>query len=108
MLCLTGCIQVEKVIKLNLDGSGTIEEMVLFPKAALATLQQMAGANGKPVDVFDECLELLGVHFDPARETTRLAQGLNEPWVGLTRFLHDPDRDLSGIGRQRLPRDRRC
>jgi hypothetical protein len=52
---LTGCLQVERVVKLKPDGSGTIEETVLIPKAALATLQQMGGgAKGKSLDIFDE------------------------------------------------------
>jgi hypothetical protein len=54
VFCLTGCLQVEKVVKLNADGSGTIEETLIVPKTALATLQQMAGAGGKPFDLFDE------------------------------------------------------
>ena len=52
---LTGCLQVEEIVKLKADGSGTIEETVLIPKAALATMRQMAGnAGGKPLDLFDE------------------------------------------------------
>lgn len=41
-LGLTGCLQVEKVVKLQPDGSGTIEETVMMSKQALAELQQMA------------------------------------------------------------------
>ncbi|HEY3897341.1 MAG TPA: hypothetical protein VGM54_01940 [Chthoniobacter sp.] len=51
---LTGCIQVEEIVKLKPDGSGTIEETVLIPKAALAMMRQMAGNGGKPLDLFDE------------------------------------------------------
>jgi hypothetical protein len=55
MFLLSGCIQVERIVKLKPDGTGTIEETVLIPKAALATLQQMAGgAGGKQMDLFDE------------------------------------------------------
>jgi hypothetical protein len=61
MLCLTGCLQVEKVVKLKPDGSGTVEETVILSKAALASLQQMAAgfggdkaANNKIPDMFDE------------------------------------------------------
>ena len=39
LACLTGCLQVEKVVKLKPDGSGTIEETLLIPKTALATMQ---------------------------------------------------------------------
>lgn len=52
--CLTGCLQIEKIVKLNADGSGTIEETLLIPQTALATLQQMTGAGGKPLELFDE------------------------------------------------------
>jgi len=54
LLWLTGCIQVEKVVKLKPDGTGTIEETLLIPKAALATMQQMTGGGGKPLELFDE------------------------------------------------------
>ena len=60
MLCLSGCMQVEKVVKLKPDGSGTIEETVILSKTALASLQQMAAglggnkAGGKTPDFFDE------------------------------------------------------
>jgi hypothetical protein len=61
MLSLTGCLQVEKVVKLQPDGSGTIEETVILTKAALAGLQQMAagfggdkGGAGKIPEMFDE------------------------------------------------------
>jgi hypothetical protein len=46
MLGLTGCLQVEKIVKLNADGSGTIEETVVLTKSALAGLQQMAAGFG--------------------------------------------------------------
>ena len=61
MACLTGCLQVEQVVKLNPDGSGTIEETVVLSKAALASMQQMAAGFGgdkaggaKAPDIFNE------------------------------------------------------
>ncbi len=45
VLGLTGCLQVEKVVKLQPDGSGTIEETVVLSKSALAGLEQMAGGG---------------------------------------------------------------
>ena len=54
VFCFTGCLQMEKIVKLNPDGSGTVVETLIIPKTALATLQQMAGAGGKPLDIFDE------------------------------------------------------
>ncbi|EDY16169.1 hypothetical protein CfE428DRAFT_6273 [Chthoniobacter flavus Ellin428] len=50
---LAGCFQMERVIKLKPDGSGTIEETMMIPKAALADFQKFAPGN-KPPDVFDE------------------------------------------------------
>jgi len=61
MLGLTGCLQVEKVIKLQADGSGTIEETVILTKSALAGIQQMTagfgggkGGDGKAPDLFGD------------------------------------------------------
>jgi len=47
--CLTfvGCFQSSTLLKINADGSGTIEETMLMTQAALAQFQQMAGAFGK-------------------------------------------------------------
>jgi hypothetical protein len=51
ILALTGCFQVETVIKVNRDGSGTVEESILMSKKALAQLtglmQEFAGQDGK-------------------------------------------------------------
>ncbi|MEP6669063.1 MAG: hypothetical protein ABJF10_07925 [Chthoniobacter sp.] len=61
LLGLTGCLQVEKVVKLQTDGSGTIEETVVLTQSALTGLQQMTaglggdkGGGGKMPDLFDE------------------------------------------------------
>jgi hypothetical protein len=61
LLGLTGCLQLEQIVKLKPDGSGTIEETVVLSKAALASMQQMAaglggGKDGGPKipDLFDE------------------------------------------------------
>src|SRR3954447_6374417 len=43
---LTGCLQMEQVVKLKADGSGTIEETVVLSKAGLAAMEQMVGALG--------------------------------------------------------------
>ncbi len=45
-LGLSGCLQVEKVVRLQPDGSGTIEETVIVGKQALAQLEQMAAGFG--------------------------------------------------------------
>src|SRR5258707_5598699 len=61
VVCLTGCLQMEQVVKLKPDGSGSIEETVILTKAALASMQQMAagfggdkGGGGKVPDIFNE------------------------------------------------------
>ena len=53
LLCLSGCLQFEKVVKLKPDGSGTIEETLMIPNAAVASLQRMASAGGE-LEIFDE------------------------------------------------------
>ena len=45
-LGLTGCLQIEKVVKLKPDGSGTIEETVVMSKASIAQMEQMAAGFG--------------------------------------------------------------
>lgn len=53
-----GCFQSTALIKVNADGSGTIEHQTLMTAAALAQLRQLAGlfggSSGKPVDPFSE------------------------------------------------------
>ena len=46
MFGLTGCLQMEQVVKLKPDGSGTVEETVVLSKAALATMEQMVSGLG--------------------------------------------------------------
>lgn len=63
MFGLTGCLQMEQVVKLKPDGSGTVEETVVLSKAGLAAMEQMVGslagdnkkegASAMP-DLFDE------------------------------------------------------
>jgi len=61
LLGFSGCLQVEKTVKLNPDGSGTIEETVILSKTALVSMQQMAAGFGgdkagvaKVPEIFDE------------------------------------------------------
>ena len=46
-LAFAGCFQSSTLLKINGDGSGTIEETMLMTEAALAQFKQMAGAFGK-------------------------------------------------------------
>lgn len=60
MLGLTGCLQIEKTVKLKPDGSGTVEETLVMSKATLAQMQQMMASFGgdkataKPPELMDE------------------------------------------------------
>jgi hypothetical protein len=47
-VCLSGCLQIEKIVKLKRDGSGTVEETLLMSKETVAKLKESA-ANLKPV-----------------------------------------------------------
>ncbi len=53
-----GCLQSMSLVKVNADGSGTIENQTVVTAAALAQMQQLAGVlggnNGRPVDPFSE------------------------------------------------------
>lgn len=61
MFLFSGCLQIEKVVKLKPDGSGTVEETLIMTKSAIDGLKQMAagfggdkGADAKPFDLYDE------------------------------------------------------
>ncbi len=45
-LGLSGCLQIEKIVKLRPDGSGTIEETVMMSKATVAQMEGMAAGFG--------------------------------------------------------------
>ncbi len=45
-LGLTGCLQIEKIVKLKADGSGTVEETMVMGKEVVAQMQQMAAGFG--------------------------------------------------------------
>ena len=55
---LSGCLQSTTLVKVNADGSGTVETQALMTTAALAQVRQLAGAFGgtdaKPFDPFSE------------------------------------------------------
>lgn len=46
MFGFTGCLQMEQIVKLKSDGSGTVEETVVISKAGLAMMEQMVNAIG--------------------------------------------------------------
>jgi hypothetical protein len=61
MFLFSGCLQIEKVVKLKPDGSGTVEETLVMTKSAIESIKQMAagfggdkGGGAKPFDLFDE------------------------------------------------------
>jgi len=45
-LCLTGCLQIESLVKVKPDGSGTIEEKFTMGGAVAAQMKSMAAAFG--------------------------------------------------------------
>ena len=46
VVCLSGCLQIEKIVKLNADGSGTLEETLVMSKETAAKLKEMAASFG--------------------------------------------------------------
>ena len=69
LFCLTGCLQIEKVVKVNADGSGTVEETLMLSKASLAQMKQMTGGLG-------------GQNADPAKEFKLLDEAKLKGEVG--------------------------
>src|SRR5205814_4421381 len=57
-LFLVGCFQSTALVKVNADGSGTLEHRTTMTGAAAAQLRQLAGmfgqAGDKPIDPFSE------------------------------------------------------
>jgi hypothetical protein len=74
ILALTGCFQVETVIKVNRDGSGTVEESMLMSKKAIAQLtglmQDFAGQDGKKPKEKPPVFDL----YDPPQLKARAAR----------------------------------
>jgi hypothetical protein len=60
-LTSSACFQMTTVLKVNGDGSGTIEHRMVYSKAALAQLRQFAALGGR------------GQSADPASETITLS-----------------------------------
>jgi hypothetical protein len=55
-IVFAGCFQSNVLVKVNADGSGSIETQTLLTSAAVAQVQQLSGAfgGGKPVELFSE------------------------------------------------------
>lgn len=82
--CLSGCLQVDSLITVKPDGSGTVTQTVMMSKAAVEQIKSMAGGLGgdkdaaaKPFDLMDEAklkaaAEKMGegVTFDSAKKVT--------------------------------------
>src|SRR5712692_6901981 len=56
-LTLGGCFQSTTLVKINGDGSGTIEQTTLFTAAALVQMRQLASFGGGPSRRFDPLSE---------------------------------------------------
>ncbi len=50
VLGLSGCLDIEKTVKLKADGSGTVEEKIVMSKATVAQMEQMAAGFGGLVE----------------------------------------------------------
>src|SRR5436190_89582 len=55
-VCCSGCFQMTTVMKINGDGSGTVEHRMLFTTQALAQIRQFSalGGRGQAVDPTSE------------------------------------------------------
>src|SRR5437016_13752468 len=57
-LLLTACLQSTAIVKVNADGSGTIDHQTIMTAEAIAQMRQLAGlfgnGAGKPIDPFSE------------------------------------------------------
>ena len=57
-IVLTGCLQSTTIVKVNADGSGTLDNQTVMTAAALAQVRQLSGVlggtNAKPFDPFSE------------------------------------------------------
>ena len=55
-LLLSGCLRSTTLLKVNADGSGTVENQIVMTSASLAQVRQLAGLFGgsgtNPVDPF--------------------------------------------------------
>ncbi|HSI15369.1 MAG TPA: hypothetical protein VK961_25200 [Chthoniobacter sp.] len=67
MFGLTGCLQMEQVVKLKPDGSGTVEETVVLSKAGLAATEQMVGTIGGATGKKKEGASAMPDLFDEAK-----------------------------------------
>jgi hypothetical protein len=47
---VSGCFQVETTVRVNPDGSGTIEERMLFSRKVVSQIEEMAGAFADPAE----------------------------------------------------------
>jgi hypothetical protein len=90
-ILLTGCLQSMALVKVNADGSGTIENQTLMTPAALAQMRQLAGLFGgtdaKPFDPFSE------------QQMRDLATQMGD---GVTLLSTKPLKTASGEGREAI------
>jgi hypothetical protein len=84
LLC-GGCFQLNTVIRVRGDGSGTIEQRLLFTRAALEQLKQLAALNG-------------GAAFNPLSEEEARADA-ERLGPGVTLLSTSPLTDETGQGR---------
>lgn len=103
-LMCSGCFQFSTVLRLKADGSGTIDQQILFTQAAVAQLRQLAALGGG------------GQDFNPVSEqqardaTTTMGQGVtyvsstpvNTP-EGVGRIIKYAFTDISQLRLDQMP-----
>ena len=90
-LLLSGCLRSTALLKVNADGSGTVENQIVMTSASLAQVRQLAGLFGgsgtNPVDPFSE------------QQARDLARQMGD---GVTLVSTRPLRDAGGEGREAI------
>ncbi len=86
----TGCFQMATTVTVDGDGSGTVRQRLLFTRAAMAQLQQLAAFGGNN-----------GKTFDPLSEDQARADA-DKLGPGVTFVSSTPIDDASGQGRETL------
>jgi len=81
----SACFQFSTIVTLKPDGSGTIDQRLLFSQAAVAQLRQFAGPNG-------------GGDFDPVSEQ-QARDGAGALGQGVTYVSSTPINSAEGVGR---------
>lgn len=86
-LMCSGCFQFSTVLTLKTDGSGTIDQRILFTQAAVAQLRQLAALGGGAQD------------FEPVSEQ-QARDAVTTMGAGVTYVSSTPVNTSEGVGRE--------